>query len=215
VFDCDGVLLNSNAIKTRAFGVAAEHYGADASRALVEYHVSNGGVSRYKKVDYLFSNILQRAPETGETDDVLGRYANYVEAELMACEVAPGLEAFLASLSDDASRIVVSGSDQRELRRVLKNRGLAALFDGVFGSPDSKDEILTRELAAGTIGTPAVFVGDSRYDYEAAARHEMDFVFLSEWSEFADWPQYFANKDVKVRRNIEELRGDSVPEHVR
>ena len=48
VFDCDGVVLNSNSVKTSAFYKAALAYGEVAATALVEYHVANGGVSRYK-----------------------------------------------------------------------------------------------------------------------------------------------------------------------
>ena len=56
VFDCDGVILNSNKIKIDVFYDVAINFGASASQAqaLVDYHVKFGGVSRYRKFDYFF-----------------------------------------------------------------------------------------------------------------------------------------------------------------
>lgn len=52
VFDCDRVILNSNKVKTEAFYQSALAYGEQAAQALVEYHIANGGISRYKKFAY-------------------------------------------------------------------------------------------------------------------------------------------------------------------
>jgi beta-phosphoglucomutase-like phosphatase (HAD superfamily) len=41
VFDCDGVILNSNRIKTEAFGQVAMQFGADAAKELVRFHVQH------------------------------------------------------------------------------------------------------------------------------------------------------------------------------
>lgn len=184
VFDCDGVLLNSNSVKTEAFFKAAEPYGKDKALALVDYHVRMGGVSRYVKFEAFLADIVGRETvDPGELEDLLSRYASCVERGLRECEVAPGL-ARLRSLTQGTRWLVVSGSDQAELNGVFHDRELADHFDGgIFGSPDTKDQILTRELATGNIEQPAVFVGDSQYDIEAATRAGLDFIFLSHWSE--------------------------------
>ena len=52
MFDCDGVLLNSNSLKTDAFYKSALDWGASPAKDLVNYHVQNGGISRYQKFDY-------------------------------------------------------------------------------------------------------------------------------------------------------------------
>lgn len=184
VFDCDGVLLNSNRVKTEAFFEAAKPYGVDKAQALVNYHVQNGGISRYVKFENFLTEIVGRETiDVGELDELLSRYARSVKQGLRDCEAASGLEQ-LRQLTRGARWLVVSGGDQAELREVFRDRGLAAHFDGgIFGSPDNKDEILNRELVSGIIGLPAVFVGDSRYDIEAASRAGLDFIFLSQWSE--------------------------------
>ena len=184
VFDCDGVILNSNQVKTQAFYGAAEAYGDKAASALVDYHVRNGGISRYAKFEYFLTQIVGRAnADAAELEKLLSAYADRVEQGLRECEVAAGLSD-LRSKTSSSRWLVVSGGDQAELREVFQDRGLSSLFDGgIYGSPDDKDEILGRELQAGVIAQPAVFIGDSQYDFEAATRAGLDFVFLSNWSE--------------------------------
>ena len=46
IFDCDGVVLDSNKVKTQAFFDIAEPWGNKAQNLLTKYHVNNGGISR-------------------------------------------------------------------------------------------------------------------------------------------------------------------------
>ena len=59
VFDCDGVLLNSNKIKTQAFYKCALPYGEKYATMLADYHIENGGISRNYKFKYLTIFILR------------------------------------------------------------------------------------------------------------------------------------------------------------
>ena len=52
IFDCDGIILNSNKIKTEAFKEVVSHYGDNAAEELVKFHVMNGGISRYEKFKF-------------------------------------------------------------------------------------------------------------------------------------------------------------------
>lgn len=205
VFDCDGVVLNSNHVKTEAFYQAALPYGEAAAQALVDYHVANGGISRYRKFDYLLGHILG-LPSTPESlNALLTRYAALVHDGLRSCAVAPGLHTLRAQLPS-ANWLIVSGGDQEELREVFAVRELSALFDGgIYGSPDAKDMILARELGRGNIRMPALFLGDSRFDHQCATAAGVDFVFLSGWSEFKGWPEYFLANPVAVRESLSAL----------
>lgn len=189
IFDCDGVVLDSNRLKTDAFRTAAQPYGDAAADALVAYHVSNGGVSRYVKFAYFLNHVVpEHATEaTGPgLEALLAAYAGAVRTGLLSCAVAEGLDV-LRIATCRARWMIVSGGDQFELREIFATRHLDKYFDaGIFGSPDTKDEILARELAAGTIHRPAIFLGDSRLDREVAARAEIDFVFVANWSEWSE-----------------------------
>ncbi len=208
VFDCDGVILNSNRVKTDAFYQAALPYGEAAAQAMVEYHVANGGVSRYLKFAHFLEQLVPEyaAGRSGPSlDELLEHYATAVLKGLLSCEVAPGLEQ-LRKRIPNTRWLIVSGGDQAELRHVFAKRGLAELFDGgIYGSPDTKDEILVRELQNNTIQMPALFLGDSKYDYQAASTAGLDFVFLSGWSEVKGWREWAEVEDIRVEYNIFDM----------
>lgn len=189
VFDCDGVILNSNRIKTEAFRRAAQPYGVEAAQKLVDHHIAHGGVSRYKKFQHFLDTIVL-GTDGPRLDELLISYASFVRQGLMTCDVTEGLEGLRAALPG-IRWMIVSGGDQLELRGVFAARGLDKLFDGgIFGSPDSKDKILARELQNGSISKPALFLGDSKYDHIASAAAGLDFLFISAWSEFSGWKPY-------------------------
>ncbi|MGM8227450.1 HAD family hydrolase [Cellvibrio sp. ARAG 10.3] len=201
VFDCDGVVLNSNKVKTEAFYKAALPYGEFAAQQLVDYHVARGGISRYKKFEWFLSETV--VGRQGPSIEVLlESYATEVRQGLSECEVADGLFE-LRGKTEHANWLIVSGGDQQELREVFTARGMATLFDGgIFGSPDSKDMILEREKAKGNIKIPALFLGDSRYDHLVASAAKLDFVFLAKWSEFCLWPQYCRTHKIEIFESL-------------
>lgn len=206
VFDCDGVVLDSNKVKTESFYKAALPYGERAADELVEYHVANGGVSRYKKFSYFLDHIVEK-PSEAALKELLADYAANVHAGLQNCAIAPALES-LRNKTPHSRWLIVSGGDQAELRDIFKMRGLSNWFDaGIFGSPDTKEDILTRELENGNILTPALFIGDSKYDFKAAKFVGLDFVFLSGWSEVKGWESWVAENGIFATRNMESLIG--------
>lgn len=208
VFDCDGVILNSNRVKTDAFYQSALSYGETAAQAMVDYHVANGGVSRYLKFAYFLEQLVPEyaAGRSGPNlDQLLEHYANAVLEGLLSCDVALGLEQ-LRQRTPNTRWLIVSGGDQAELRHVFAKRGLAKFFDGgIYGSPDTKDEILARELQNNTLQMPALFLGDSKYDYEAATKAGLDFVFLSEWSDVKSSKIWTLENNIMSVLNMQEI----------
>ncbi|HYN55096.1 MAG TPA: HAD family hydrolase [Methylotenera sp.] len=210
VFDCDGVVLDSNIVKTDAYFRTAKNLGANdkQAQALVDYHVKLGGISRYHKFDYYLRDILHK-PATQEAIQVLlDEFSRELEVGLMTCEIAPSLLE-LRNATPNAKWSILSGGDQQELRSLFANRSLSSgvsldsLFDGgIFGSPDNKDEVLAREKQNGYLQFPALFLGDSKYDFEAATSAGLDFVFVSDWTEVADWQSYCASNKIAVIPNI-------------
>lgn len=212
VFDCDGVVLNSNRIKTDAFRTAAQPWGEAAAEALVAHHVANGGISRHRKFAYFLDSILPKHVPSGIPgqdgpgfEELLAEYALEVRKGLMTCSVTEGLQE-LRSETPRAKWCIVSGGDQAELREIFGARGIDRLFDGgIFGSPDNKDSILARELLTGNIIKPGLFLGDSRYDHQAASRAGLDFIFVSGWTEVKDWEGYANSNRLCSARYVGDL----------
>lgn len=196
VFDCDGVVLDSNRLKTEAFRLAGLPYGETAAAALVEHHVANGGISRFAKFRHFLDTLVPQGTSGPGFEDLLTAYADAVSTGLRQCAMAPGLEA-LREATAGSRWLIVSGGSQEELREVFAARGIDHWFDGgIFGSPDTKDEILAREIGNGNIALPALFIGDSKYDYRAARQAELDFVFATYWTEVADWQEFTMHEGI-------------------
>ena len=197
VFDCDGVLLNSNRIKTKAFYNAALPYGEESAQALMSYHIKHGGVSRYEKFKYFLARIIPQKLNRPSLGDLLDAYAIDSHTGLLKCQVAEDLSE-IRKASNNIKWIVVSGGDQIELRDIFKIRKIRSLFDGgIFGSPQTKFEIITHELMVGNIIKPALMLGDSRLDHEVASNFGFDFVFISKWTEFEEWKTYVSANKIK------------------
>lgn len=207
VFDCDGVILDSNLLKTQAYYDTAIAFGAsqEQAQAIMDYHVKLGGISRYPKYQHFLAEIMQQPVTEEDMDFLLARFATEIHQGLLTCKVADGLYE-LRQQYPDATWMVLSGGDQAELRGLFQERALDSLFDGgIFGSPDNKDQVLKRELENGNIIKPGLFLGDSKYDHEAASAAGLDFIFLSEWTEFDGWESYCKTRNIPVMDNLASL----------
>ena len=180
VFDCDGVLLDSNGAKSAAFYDVALPYGVREAEALVEFHRSAGSTGRRARWEYFFRSIVCRHPHPGELEDLLDRTTRRVRSRA-PYPLVPGVRAYLESLTGD--RIVVSGVEKAELSELLALHGLAEQFDAVYGSPPDKATLLAALVERGDIGLPATYYGDTFEDYQAASGAGLDFVFVHGCSE--------------------------------
>ena len=209
IFDCDGVILDSNKIKTNAFYNTALPYGEDAAEALVNFHERNGGISRYVKFEYFLEKILGLKVEPKKINKLLNSFVSEIKEELILCQISPGLEELRKN--SDSNWLIVSGGDQKELRYIFSERNLTKNFNcGIFGSPETKEVILSREIHNGNIKFPALFIGDSKYDHRAAKATNIDFVFAYEWTEVKDWREYCDENNIEVIRNLAQLQDSSI-----
>ena len=181
--------------------------GTDAqAQALVDHHIAKGSFPRNGKIEYYLNNIVKQPI----TDELMQQYMHafdeILDTTLMECEVATRLLELKAA-TPQARWMLLSGGDQAELRRIFPRRNLAYLFEaGIFGGPDQKEDVLAREITNGNIQLPALFLGDSKYDHQAAIGAGLDFVFLSDWTEVKDWQIFCADNKIIVIRNIGDVK---------
>ena len=205
MFDCDGVVLDSNRIKTEAFRTAALPFGPESADRLRAYHLENGGVSRYLKFRHFLESIVEGEAPAGSYERLLDRYATEVGRGLSTAPVASGLQR-IRDETRSATWILASGGDQTELRGVFEERGLSRFFDGgIYGSPTPKDEILASCRDRGLLDRPALFLGDSRYDFEVASDFGLDFLFVEAWSEFQEWQDHQRVHGYRSVRTLSDL----------
>lgn len=177
-FDFDGVLVDSLPIKTEAFGELFENDGPEIVRKVREYHLANGGVSRYEKFRYYYEVLLNK-PITPEIMRVLDEtFSSKVKEKVISVKMIRGAKEFLAELQKRRKNLfVVSGTPEEEVRDIVDRRGLKSFFKEVVGSPKTKEENLEKLMQKyGVQGSSSIFFGDAMSDYKAAVRHHIDFV---------------------------------------
>ena len=203
LFDCDGVILDSNKIKTKTFYDIALPYGKEYADELVNYHVSNGGVSRFKKFEYFYCNILNKEKNDVEINYLIDKYGETCIENIKKCGEMPGVFEFLRTLNSRLCH-VVSGGKQDDLIEIFGFRGLNIYFNTINGSPKTKEEILQNM----TLNHPIIFFGDSEYDYRVSKQFGCDFVFLSSLTEFEGYEKFFEDKNVAIYKTFSEFMCD-------
>ena len=185
IFDCDGVILDSNSLKSDAFRSSLKDEDPSKVDELVKYHKQNGGISRYKKFEHFFTKTSPCSNSRDRIDDALKKFAETVSREMLEVDTIPGAERFINLLHKMNKRLFVnSGSDEEELRKVFQRRNLDLYFDKVYGSPRNKYENIERISNFCNISKRCIFIGDSISDFQASTKYDMDFMFISGSSEW-------------------------------
>ena len=215
LFDCDGVLLNSNSIKSQGFLFAAAEYGQENAQELLNFHKLNGGISRYKKFQIFITNILKKPFSESIYQDLLKKYSTYISNELLKCELAPNIKRN-REIFCNSKWYVVSGGDEKELRKLFKERRIDFLFDGgIYGSPRNKFEIFKTILPDSANKDNSIFLGDSSYDFEAASSFGISFRYISKWSEFTEIKLHAKKNKIKLHDDLqsffEDIQGEEPP----
>ena len=136
IFDCDGVILDSNKLKIEAMKNTLE--ANFSSKRLIdeciEYFSHNFGKSRFHHVAHFLDSILKPRKENKSQLEliILEEFSKHCRTLYMSAKLTPGFMEFLVQC--DGKRYVASGSEQNELREVFVKRGLNKYFNGSTNS---------------------------------------------------------------------------------
>jgi phosphoglycolate phosphatase-like HAD superfamily hydrolase len=184
-FDFDGVILESADIKTAAFMALYAEFPQHLS-TIRQYHVSNAGISRYVKFEYIQTKILGLPYTDLDRVERSAAFERLTHEQILRCPEVEGAAALLRSLKGRVMRIVASGTPQDELRQIIAERGMGAWFDEVWGTPRTKPEILRDVLARHELAPgAALMVGDAMNDYQSAQETGLRFLARETGSTFA------------------------------
>lgn len=178
IFDCDGVILNSNTLKIEAMRNAL--FSVKLAEVEVEkctaFFAENFGKSRFYHIDYFANHLLNIKEESVEQfkTQLLANYSQQCKSLYLVADVTPFIIALMNKSA--ATHYVASGSEQEELRSVFKQRQLDSHFNAIYGSPDKKTDLVTRILNKHP-KAKAVMIGDAVSDLEAAKDNNIDFIF--------------------------------------
>jgi len=181
--DFDGVLVDSNSIKTEAFfELAMKFFSAEAAAALVDNHQQNPGKSRFTKLAWLLSKYRPNQPTLNQ-GELESEFSSLVLKKIRAANRTPEL----ASLLRDSRYVshILSAAPSLEITDLVESFGWEDAFESrIHGSPETKVEHLNRLEKLLDLEN-SIFVGDASTDFEVAQQFGMPFVFVSNWSEWA------------------------------
>jgi phosphoglycolate phosphatase-like HAD superfamily hydrolase len=210
VFDFDGVILNSNSLKTEAYKYAVQDYGIDYVNDFVCFHKKNGGMSRYEKFKYFLSEMAPENIPNLTIENLLSCFSCFIDKKIDSCELVDGLDAIRMQYQS-AKWLIVSGSDQAELRAYAKRRNIDKYFDGgIYGSPDDKRKNIIQALDSGIIKFPAALIGDSKLDHQVAKEFNLDFIFVSKWTDMSDWKDYSISNNLFVIESLTNINFNKI-----
>jgi phosphoglycolate phosphatase-like HAD superfamily hydrolase len=176
-FDFDGVIVESVDIKTNAFTKLFEQEGEGTVKKIVDYHLNNGGISRYEKFRYIYKEILRRSLDNDGFQRLCSKFADLVVDNVVDAPYVKGAKEFLEKYSSVYKCFVVSATPQEELEKINIRRGINRYFKAVYGAPikksDAVREVLLKE---GIEPINAVYIGDAMSDYMAAKMNALNFI---------------------------------------
>jgi HAD superfamily hydrolase (TIGR01549 family) len=178
LWDFDGVLMNSNAVRDLGFEKVLQDFEPKQIDALLDFHRANGGLSRYVKFRYFFEKILQQEV----SEEVVLEYANRFSGIMKELLVNPSLLIdetlqFVKANFDKYPMHIVSGSDGNELRYLCQMMGIDNYFISIEGSPTAKKQLVAYLLARYDYEiSECVLIGDSINDFEAAKVNNIHFM---------------------------------------
>ena len=177
IFDFDGTLVQSSEIKTWAFGELYKEHGENIVQQIIAYHKEHEGISRFVKFRHWHKDLLGQ-PYTKEIGENLSRtYSQLVFDAVVQAPYVEGALEFLKKHYQHIPLFVASGTPEPELREIIKHRSIPHFFQGVYGSPATKTEILQEILVKHKLSPEQVLmVGDALTDWEGAQGVGAEFI---------------------------------------
>ncbi|MDD5005738.1 MAG: HAD-IA family hydrolase [Candidatus Omnitrophica bacterium] len=176
IFDFDGVIAESVEIKTGAFRTLFKDY-PQCLKAIIEYHINNGGISRYDKFRFIYQNIIKEKLSEAQFNQLGKRFSELVVDKVVRSPLVEGAQELLDRCYGRYEMFVISGTPKKEIKEIIKRRKLEKYFTEIYGSPDKKTDLITNILRKNNYNTSeVVFIGDSVNDFNAAKEIGVKFI---------------------------------------
>jgi len=176
ILDFDGVIVESNEVKTEAFQEFFSMYPAH-SALMMEYHHQNVSVTRFAKFDYLLDKLGKNNDESLRAE-MAEKFSLLVSKRMLEVPLVRGAKMFLENLASRIPMYLASVTPEKELEEILVSRDLLHWFQDFYGCPpwtkaDAILDILKREDIT---ANQALLVGDSAGDQQAAQETGVRFL---------------------------------------
>ena len=200
IFDFDGVILDSVAIKGETFGALFKSFGQEVVNQVVTFHHANGGLSRYEKFKFIHKHILNIKYTEEDGRSLSSKFEQLVLDRLIQAKPIAGACEFLEYCGvNGIPASVNTAAPEFEVSCVLKAKGWDHYFSIVCGNTNTKVENIHQTLNFWNIDKNAiVFYGDTINDLKAAAEAGVEFVGIGKRENFVE----HSGKEFQVFRDF-------------
>ena len=176
VFDCDGVLFNSNKLKEDSLEKTLINIGFAESLVKSSIELNRG---KNRKEHFYF--CASQSPNIKrQYSDFNAKYSLEVQLAYSNCERFKSFSDLKLVMKKPWA--VISSSDELELNILFKKLGIEKYFEyGIYGGPESK-EVNYEKLSNKYDFRNPLYIGDGIVDIELCEKYKIDLLFLSGWT---------------------------------
>ena len=176
ILDFDGVILESVSVKTEAFRKLFSHIPKFVDQ-IVEFHVNNGGMSRYDKFRYIYSNILNETLTEEQFTYLCQSFSELVYEGVIKSKFVEGTMNFLEKNYHKLPLYIISATPEDELIKIINERAIQKYFIKIYGAPKVKSDCIKDILNITNYpSNQVIFVGDAINDWKAARNTNTRFI---------------------------------------
>ncbi len=174
--DFDGVIKDSVEVKSDAFEQLFTPIGKDFAKRVRKHHETNGGMSRFEKlniyIDWSGQTLTQEL-----LDDHLAKFSKLVKQKVIDSDWVPGIIDYFKKKIDKPAFYLITATPQTEIEEILTKLNIRHIFREIVGAPIKKKNAIKKLLKKFLIEPEkALMVGDSFVDYNAAKLNNVQFV---------------------------------------
>lgn len=177
-WDFDGVIKDSVGVKGRIFKDLFLPYGEKLANRVYEHHLMHGGISRQEKIPLYLS--WTNMPITTELVEKIS--IKFSKKAIESVVESPWNTDVIDYIHENYKRqqfILLTATPDEEIKEILKILNIAQFFKEIYGSSDSKSNIIRVVLSKLAVDIKeVVFVGDSESDYFAAQENSINFFLI-------------------------------------
>ena len=173
IFDFDGVIIESNHVKDKAFYSIFLRYGKEIALYSKKYHLSNRGVSRFEKVKHVIDKF---SLPISDYKYLLEDFSNHVFAGVCSSPLVDGVDNFLEKNFNRYNMYIISATPTDDLLRILDKINISQYFIECYGSPKNKIFWINYLIENKKISIEkSIFIGDASSDKKSANFYNIDF----------------------------------------
>jgi len=186
-WDFDGVIKDSVGAKGLAYEELLPDANDELKEKILKHHLENGGLSRFEKIPTYLSWGGYTAITKTVIDSFVSEFSQTTLDLVVNSAWVGDVREYLETYAGQQIFTIITGAPQEDIEEILDRLNIRGCFHGVYGSPQSKIELL--EIAKDEMRCKirkSIFIGDSWTDYQAAQAHNLDFLLVNPSDALAD-----------------------------